>query len=231
MFEVVYTPRWFYGKDIAIDVVSILVLALIALFSLRCAKLDRQNKNYLWLAASFGLLALSFVFKILMNFTLYFYEQETAMVGKITVVYNVLEPTTTLFLIGFIVYHLLGLLGLYALFSIYHKQSRSTVILVLYLLATIVFFSHVTHYLFHLTSLILLALLAFHYAQYAKKSKALTTKMLTASFLIIGLSQPFFIFMGVRPDLYVVAECIQLVGYLLLLFTFLKVLYGKAKPS
>ena len=231
MFEVVYTPRWFYGKDIAIDVVSILVLALIALFSLRCAKLDRQNKNYLWLAASFGLLALSFVFKILMNFTLYFYEQETAMVGKITVVYNVLEPTTTLFLIGFIVYHLLGLLGLYALFSIYHKQSRSTVILVLYLLATIVFFSHVTHYLFHLTSLILLALLAFHYAQYAKKSKTLTTKMLTASFLIIGLSQPFFVFMGVRPDLYVIAECIQLVGYLLLLFTFLKVLYGKKKPS
>jgi hypothetical protein len=65
--DFVYSPPWFYGKDIAIDVLSAIVVLLIGVFSFRNFSLDKKNKKHFFLGAAFVLLGFSFIIKVLTN--------------------------------------------------------------------------------------------------------------------------------------------------------------------
>ncbi|MFQ5474221.1 MAG: hypothetical protein ACE5DM_00125 [Candidatus Nanoarchaeia archaeon] len=229
MIELVYSPKWFYGKDIVIDLVSILVLSLIAFFSIRCYRINR-NKKHLLLASSFILMALAFMFKIITNFTIYYHVVETRQWGLLTLAYSSLRASSVLFIIGFFVYRILMLLGLYVLHSTYTKQSRANIVLVLYLLLVSTYFSSSAYYMFHVTALVLLSIITLTYHSNYKKSRHETNRLLFYSFSMITLSQLVFIFIEINPVLYVIADLIQLTGYAGLLITFIKVLKdGKKK--
>ena len=62
MIDIIYSPHWFYGKDIVIDVISILVLSLIGVFSIKYYRISKKNKNYILQTSSFFVLASSFIF-------------------------------------------------------------------------------------------------------------------------------------------------------------------------
>ncbi len=224
-----YTPKWFYGKDIAIDIFSILVLFLIAFFSIKFYRINKKNKNHLYLSLSYILLGLSFVFKILTNFTIYYVALETRNIGFVQFTYNALKSTDTLFFTGFLLYRLFTLVGLVILYSIYYKsKSKSNFLLLLYLVSILVYFSQSAYYIFHLTSLILLSLITLYYFRTYKKSKNTNTQLVSISFFIITISQIIFILIKYNPFYYVLAESLQLIGYVLLLITFTKVLkFGK----
>jgi hypothetical protein len=230
MIQLVYSPKWFYGKDIIIDIVSIFVLSLIAFFSIEYYKINKRNKNYLFLATSFILIALSFLFKIITNFTLYYHILETRQVGFVKFTYNVIKSSDILFFAGFLMYRILMLLGLYVLYSIYLKQNRTNILLITYLILISIYFSNSAYHIFHLTSLIFLVIITVQYFKNYKKSKSETNKWLVYSFSVITLSQIVFVFIMIHTILYVIAELMQLIGYLGLLITLIKVLKnGKKK--
>ena len=92
------------------------------------------------------------------------------------------------------------------------------------------YFSHSAYYMFHLTSLVLLLLITMEYYSNHFKNKIITSRLVTYSFSIITLSQIVFIFVNLNPLIYVIAECVQLIGYAILLLAFIMVLkYGKKK--
>ena len=224
--------QWFYGKDLVIDIVSALVLLLIALFSLRYYKIERKNKNYLYLAISFLLIAVSFFFKILANFTIYYHVFETKYFGLYSITYHSVKTSDILFILGYLIYRLLTLLGLYILYSMYQKnQSKSNIFLIIFFILVSTYFSQSAYYIFHLTALLLLACIALQYYTNYKKNRQFTSRLLASSFVIIGISQIVFIFVNLNQNLYVVAEIIQLLGYLILLTTFVKVLRNAKKKG
>ncbi len=228
--DIVYSPRWFYGKDIMIDLISIFVLVLIAFFTLRYYRLNRKNRNYLLFASSFILMAVAFLFKIATNFTIYYEIPQTSQLGLLTLTYSVIKTSDLLFFAGYLMYRMLMLLGLYILYSIYHKQNRFNVFLIIYLILVSVYFSSSAYFMFHLTSLIILSIITYDYFKNYHKSMQVTGKWLAYSFVLIAASQLVFIFIKLHTLLYVIAELIQLAGYVLLLITFIKVLKdGKKK--
>ena len=232
MVNFVFTPQWFYGKDIIIDIVSIFVLSLIAFFSIKYYRIERKNKNYLYLAVSFLLIAFSFVFKILTNFTIYYHVLETKTVGLYTIIYHTVAVSDLLFFLGYLLYRLLILIGLYILYSIYQKnQPKSNIFLIVFFILISTYFSQSMYYIFHLTSLVFLSLITMQFYNNHMKNKQLTAKLLTSSFAIIAASQIFFMFAGIKEVLYVIAEIVQLFGYLVLLMTFIKVLRNAKKKG
>ena len=232
MVQLAYTPVWFYGKDLYIDTVGLFVLSLIAFFSLRYYKLDKKNKNYIYLASSFFLIALSFFFKILTNFTIYYKVLETKTFGLFTITYHGIKTSNILFFVGFLAYRLLTLVGLYILYSIYQKrQSKSNIFLIIFFILISTYFSQSAYYIFHLTALIFLALIISQYRNNYKKNRQFTARLLATSFGIIAISQVFFVFASIDNFLYVIAEIIQLFGYLILLTTFVKVLRNAKKKE
>ena len=232
MIELVYSPMWFYGKDIIIDIVSIFVLILIAFFSLKYYRYNKKNKNYLILSSSFFIIALSFLFKILTNFSLYYNVLETKNMGFVTFTYQTIRSTDTLFFIGFFLYRLLTLFGLFILFNIYEKKKGiNTILLISYLLMISTYFSQSAYYIFHITSLLLLAIITIQYYKNSGSIRSFTPKLLAVSFAVIALSQILFIFIRIDLIYYVIAEIVQLVGYILLLITFMVLKYGKKKQK
>lgn len=231
MIEIVYSPAWFYGKDIIIDLVSILVLSLLVIFSAQYYRMDNKNKNYLYLAIAFLLIAFSFFFKILTNFTIYYTVLEKWHLGTVTYAFNDVHSTNILFFMGFLLYRVLTLLGLYILYEIYQKDhKRSQIFLIIYLLLVMTYFSSSAYYIFHVTSFILLLMITLQYLRNYRKNKQSTTKLLACSFGTIAASQLIFIFVQINAVLYVVAEAIQLAGYVILLMTLMMVLrHGKKK--
>jgi hypothetical protein len=229
MIQLVYSPRWFYGKDIIIDVVSIFVLFLIAFFSIKYYKINKKNKNYLLLATSFILMALSFLFKIITNFTIYYRILETRKLGFMTFTYDIVKSSNVLFFAGFLMHRILMLLGLYMLYSIYLKQNKFNIFLIAYLILISTYFSRSAYYIFHLTSLIFLIIITLQYFKNYKTTKHKTNKWLAYSFSVITASQIVFVFIKIHT-MYVIAELIQFVGYVGLLITFIKVVKdGKKK--
>ena len=224
--------QWFYGEDLIIDLVSAFVLLLIALFSLRYYKVERKNKNYIYLAISFLLIAVSFFFKILANFTVYYKFFEVRNIGLLTLTFLHVKTSDILFIFGYLIYRLLHLLGLYILYLIYQKnQSKYNIFLMVFFIMISTYSSESAYYIFHLTALVLLSLITIQYYENYKKNKLFNSKMLTNSFAIIGLSQILFIFVQLNKEFYVAAEIIQLVGYLILLTTFVKVLWNAKKKE
>jgi len=231
MIQLVYSPIWFYGKDIAIDIISMLVLFFIAFFSIRYYRISKKNRNYLHLGLSFLLIGASFIFKILTNFTIYYKVPATRTLGFITLTYPVLKYTNLLFFFGFYVHRVLMLIGFYLLYCIYQKKSSKVdKFIVIYLILVLTYFSQWAYYVFHANSLIILMLLIWQYGKNYKKNKSKTAKLLLYSFQIIAVSQVFFIFVSLNDLLYVIAMIIQLIGYIMLLTTFIMVIkYGKKK--
>ena len=230
MIELVYSPRWFFGRDITIDVISMLVLLIIIATSIKYYKISKKKK-YLAFGFSFFLLFLSFLSKILMNFTVYSEKVDTVNAGFATLTYERIISSDNLFFIGFLSYRLLMLFGLYLLHSVYHKQPKSNIFLIFYLLIVSTYFSHSEYYVFHLTSLLLLVLITLQYLRTYRKIRHITTKYLTYSFSVITLSNILFIFIKINNIFYVIAEFIQLVGYICLLLTFIAVFRHAKKKN
>ncbi len=231
MIQLVFSPRWFYGKDILIDFFSIVILLMISLLAFRYYRINRRKKKHALLSLAFLVMALSFFFKILTNFTIYYKEIETKNLGFLTVTYSSIEHSHILFIVGFLLFRVFMLLGLLILYSIYEKNSSKKDVLILaYFIIISTYFGRSAYYLFHISTLPFLIIITNDYFVNYRKNKYPNSKRLAYSFAIITLSQVFFIFVELSPVIYVIAELIQLLGYALLFLTLIKVLkHGKKK--
>lgn len=230
MIQILYTPKWFNGHDILIEMIGVFVLLLISFFSYKYYKLNK-SKNNLYFSISFLLMSIGLMFKILSNFSIYYITSEVANIGFVEITYQSLTSVNTLFFIGFFLYRLITLLGLYLLYLIYsEKESTSTKILILFLLISSTYFTQAMYYVFHMTCLILLLLITNRYYLNYLKNKIFSAKLLFISFLMITLSHLLFIFVLPFPLIYVFAELIHLFGFIGLLMTFILVVKnGKKK--
>jgi hypothetical protein len=219
----------FSGQDILIDIFSAIVVLMIAFFSVKYYKLSGKNKNHLWVAGAFFTLGLGFIFEILTNFTIYRTVSVVKQVGLAAFTYQGVVPTNILFNIGFLGYEVLTLFGLYLLFMLYQsKKSVTNFIITTYLLLISIYFAPIEH-VFHLTAALLLILITYEYYLTHKKTKSKTTKMLMCSFGIIALSQIVSIFINFHSVMHAIAGLVQLIGYVLLLITFVLVLKNAKK--
>ncbi|PIZ50747.1 hypothetical protein COY27_06045 [Candidatus Woesearchaeota archaeon CG_4_10_14_0_2_um_filter_33_13] len=231
MVNLVYSPPWFYGIDIVIDVVSVVVLFLIAYYTRQYYKLNRKNKNYLLFSGGALLLMISFLFKITTNFVIYNVEWHTKQIGFITIAYQTIEQIAIFSIWGTLLFRFLTLLGFYLLFLVYYKNQGSPLpLFTIYFLILITYFTSSAHYIFHLTTLLFILSILYKLRINSKNNKEISAKVIYKAFMIIALSQLIFIFLLITRQFYVLAELIQLLGYGLLLTGFIMVKhYGKKK--
>ncbi len=223
---IVYSPQWFCGKDILIDIVSIIVLLLIGYFARTYYKMDKKRKGHGLFSVAFLLLAMSFIFKIITNFTIYNQILETKTIGLMTLTYQTVQYSNVLFFIGTLFSRLLMLLGLYMLYSLYYqKQEKNTIFWIVYFILITTYFSDSAYYLFHLTAFFFLAFIISKLLNNCRKTHDKPACFILMSFATIALSQIIFMFVSTNPLFYVVAEFIQLLGYFILLVAFSLVLY------
>ncbi|MGV8161845.1 MAG: hypothetical protein ACP5N2_00755 [Candidatus Nanoarchaeia archaeon] len=224
-------PQWFSGPDFIIDLISVVILFMIGFFAWKFYSLNKSNKKHLLLFISLVVLGASFIFKILTYLILYSTTFEVEIFDMFGQLIYYLEPNNFYFSISFIIYAVLTLIGFYLLYSIYDsKISSSTSLLMFYFILVISLFSENAYLFTHLTAFLLSILITYALWRNYKKNKLNSTRNLTLSFGILAFSRIFFIMASFYSSMYVLGELIQLIGFIMLLLTFISVLKnGKKK--
>ena len=232
--QVMIGPDWFAAKDLIIHGFIVLTLILIAAFSFRFYFLKKkENKNYLYFALSFILLAISFLWKMATDITIVYDMISTKKVGILTITFKTLYTEKLLFVAGHFVHYLLFLLGLYILYVVLNRKSTMNHLLLLYFIVITTVFSNFSYFIFHLTALALLTGIIYRYYWIYRANKRLPTKIIVVSFCIIAFSQLVYMFVKLWPTvIYIAAQALQAIGFLLLLIAFVLALkYGKKKSN
>jgi len=230
--KIVFTPDWFLGSDVLIEIFSFFILALFVYFCFKYYKLTKKNK-FLYLGAVFLLIAVAELSTIFTKVVLYYDTTFTQAVGEMIVTYNVVNSVDIFYYLGFFIHKLFTLGGFYILYKLSSGKniSISDFFIGIYFLIISVLFSAGFYYLFHLTALVLLWLVVNNYLKIYKKNKSINTKILIIAFLLLALSQIIFILSKVGV-LYALAQLIQLVSYITLLVLIINILkHGKKKKS
>jgi len=230
--DFVYSPPWFYGKDIVIDIVSVVVVLLIAVFSFRNFLLDKKNKRHFFLSSAFILLGLSFIIKILTNILSHTESWLSRQFWLSVFGTQIIKSYGFLSAIGFLLYALLTLFGFYILYVLSSKDELSmNYVIIAYFIIILTYFTRFTYFILYITAFIFLFAISRRYFLSYKETKYKNTLFLCSSFSVITLSQFVFIFTSSNPTLSVAAELIQLLGYLFLLYTFIMVLRNAKKKK
>ena len=230
--DFVYSPPGFYGKDIAIDVLSLIVVLLIGIFSYRNFFLDKKNKRHFFLGSAFILLGLSFIAKILTNIMTH---SKTLLAKQFWLPFfgtQIIRSYGFLSAIGFLAFSLLTLFGFYILYALSSRDELSmNYVIIAYFIIISTYFTRVNYFILYITAFLFLLSISRRYFLSYQKTKYRNTLFLFISFSIITLSQFVFIFTSASHTMYMVAEIIQLIGYLFLLYTFVSVLRNAKKKK
>jgi len=220
-------PSWFYGIDYIFDLVSVIVGFLICYFSYKTYRYTSQKK-YLYFSASFFLVALAFIAKILATIPVYSKELKVETVGLVTVTSQMINKVTWINALGISVARLVMLFAFLILLLVALKiKDKKIIALLVYFLIISTTLVSVSYIVFHLTLLLMLGILFLNYRKNFLRVKSLNAKMVMYSFFMLFLSQVFFIFEGLAKHFYVIGEGVQLIGYLILLFAIGKMLLKK----
>ena len=147
--EVMFAPDWFASKDIFIHGFNVLVLLIIAAFSIRFYFLKKQeNKNYLFFAASFILMAISFLWKIVTDLTVIYEIVKVKQIGIMTITFKTIYTEKVLFVAGHLAHYLFMLLGLYILYVVLNRKSTMNHLFILYFIVITTIFSNFSYFIF-----------------------------------------------------------------------------------
>jgi len=225
--KILFTPDWFLGSDVIIDGFSFLVLLAFFILSYKDYK-SSKNKNALYLGLGFLLIAVAEFATILTKVVLYYDTSFTQTIGQMVVTYHVVNSVDIFYYIGFFFNKFLTLLGLYIIYRIPLKKNReSDAILAIYFILISAFFGTAFYYIFHITALVFIVMIISSYLEVYKKNKSENTKVLLIAFSLLGLSQMIFVVSSLKIC-YAIAQIIQLVSYLILLFLIIRILRPKA---
>lgn len=227
MVTYVYGANWFHGIESIFDIIYIVVGLLIAYFSYKGYRYI-SKKKYLYFAFSFFLIATSFFIKMLSDMTIYSRTLVEKSVGLFVIKTYVAQRIDWIYSIqsyGFIFARFLILLAFLVLLIINLKiKDRKLIFLLIYFIVICARFSEYSFFIFHATLALVLLFLCMNYWKNYKKQKKSSSKFVAMSFFTIFLSQLVFVFVNLNQNIYIIGAVLQLIGYLILLYTIVLVL-------
>ncbi|MFA6888796.1 MAG: hypothetical protein WC254_04855 [Candidatus Woesearchaeota archaeon] len=226
MYQLGLTPDWFQDIDTLFELISIIVTVLIATIAYKFYRLSSEEK-YKWFSLSFLLIAVGYIFKILTNFFVYNEQLITHTLGLYTYTVQYIQEYYYIEIFGTLAFRFFMLVGLFSLYYLVNKcQDKKTIPLVLFLILITTIFSTVQYFAFHLTAALILGLIVWQYSDICKKlKKTLTLCNPIVAFGVLFISQLVFALLFLTPKIYVVAEVIQLCGFLLLLYNYISMMW------
>jgi len=226
----VFSPEWFYGFDSVIESIAIIVSVLLVYYSYKCFKLTKENK-YQYFSTAFLSLTLAFIAKIIGTLAIYKPTiTRSALGSSIHQTFTSLTPynINALAFIVYIFFMLLGFMILFLIISRLRWKNQRVIALLLYFVFLATWIGVIHYQLFYLTSFVLLLLITYSYYQNYKEIKSENARFVVIAFGILLVSQAFFVFVIYSRIIYVLAELIQLLGFVYLLIPF--ILIFKKKP-
>jgi hypothetical protein len=234
-FRLFFTPGWFNGWDIIFNVIGLVIVFLIAAYSWRLYRVNKENR-FAYLSAAFLLVAISLFFKTFTSSVLYFTPIRDVAAEVLRPVAGIAGSSLSLARIYYraaFFFQMVSMLGAWLLMFFISQKPRarlkkyyevSQIGLFVYLLLLISFISNFRFVVFYLTSAVLLGLIVLnYYKNYLNTNKNKSAYNVMLAFLFIFAGNIALIFVFLYNKLYVLGELLMLIGFLILLFTYQRV--------
>jgi len=222
MLEIVYSPQWFYGIDIIFEFINVIAAILIAFFSYKVYKFTRE-KRCLFFGLSFIAISLSFISKILTNFQFYYNFFRKSSIINSALITVTTHKSLNFFVSAYFFHRFFMLLALTGLFFIVGKYHKRLIPLFIFFIAVITAFSTYEYFIYHVTTSLLLGYIFYHYYANYSYCKTKNTFLVAFSFFLILISQIVFINIITGIENYVLAQVIQVLGYIILLIAYIRI--------
>ena len=232
MFRLFFTPGWFNGYDMLFEVIALAVALLIAGYSWRVYRINKENK-FAYFSLAFMLVSLSLGFKIFTSGVLYFFPVRETVAQILRPAAGAgLKYSALFYRAGFFM-QMASMLGAWLLIFLISQKPRdrlkkyfelSQIGLFVYLVLLISVIANFKYVIFYLTSSVLLSLIVLnYYKNYLNTNKNKNAYKVMMAFLLILLGNLFLVFVFLFSNFYVIGEVLMLVGFLILLHTYSKV--------
>ena len=229
--KIVFTPDWFLGSDVSIEIFSFLILFIISILAFRNYKLS-EKKSTLHLGLGFLFIAIAGFASVIAKFPIYYDFGIVKEIGNAVVNYDIVRTVDVFYYICFFFSRFFTLLGLYVLYKLPLERISGEFFLYVYFITIISILSQPFYYVHHFTALLLIIFIINKYYKIYLKEKAGNTKILVLAFAILGLAQVVFLFSKLA-FIYAVGQMIQLIAYIALLMLIIRIVQDgkKEKPS
>src|SRR3989344_368695 len=205
-----------YGIDSIFEFLIIIVSLIIAYSAYKIYKI-LGDKKYKIFSLGFLALAVSFIFKILSNLTIFYRVRiehvAFSFIGIMQWRYMELFNFTSF--IFYKIFYITGFLILF--FVITHTYKKDKVLTMMYFGIIAVLFSIYFNFIFHLTLVILLFFLIMHFYENYEKHKSKNAFLVFLAFLMMLISHTLFIFSDFNLIFYLAGEILLLISFLNLL--------------
>jgi hypothetical protein len=213
-----FSPLWFLGYDILLELLFFVITLIISVFAFKIYKKTFQ-KNVLLFASGFLLISLSYLVQSLFNFlALSKLNENICIVININSVlfFNFLGTITHIFFMIF---------GLSVLTYITLKIERKRAFLLILLLPSLgLIFSRDLISAFFMYSSLLLSFLSYHFIMNYLKKKDYKSLLIALSFILLFLGNINFIFLPNNSLFYALGHFVNLIAYILIIINFYLVL-------
>jgi hypothetical protein len=222
----VYTPLWFHGIDIFLEVFSALAAVMISIVGYKAYKLT-CDKKYMYFSTAFVFITLSFIARALtIGTVLLQFTNGGSTMGAGGPSFNLLEA---IFGTGRFFYFLLVLFAFLILLALSMKIERKSVLFLLnifmILFAATAFSS--SPMIFYLASLVLLIFISAQYIANYKKKQTRATLLTAIAFSFMAFEFVMFISGVFYRPLVIGAYASRLISYAILLWMMIKVYFRK----
>ncbi len=232
MFRLFFTPGWFNGYDLLFEGISLVVALLIAAYSWKVYRLNRENK-FAYFSLAFLLVSVSLAVSIFASGVLYsFPVRETVAQVLSPVTGEGLRYADLYYRMAFFA-EMASMLGAWLLIFLISQKPRdrlrkyfelSQIGLFVYLVLLISWVANFRHVVFYLTSAVLLSLIVLnYYKNYLNTNRNKNARSVMYGFFLIMVGNLFFVFVFLNNSLYVAGQLLVLGGFLQLLNTYRKV--------
>lgn len=232
MYRLFFTPEWFNGWDIVVDLVALVIALLIAGYSWRIYKINQENK-FAYFSFAFALVSLGLFFKTFTSSILYFTPVRDMAADVLRPVAGARLSLSYIYYRGAFFIQMVSMLGAWLLIFFISQKSRarlrkyyevSQIALFIYLVLLISIVSNFKYFVFYLTSTVILGLVVLnYYKNYLNTDGNRRALHVMLAFLFILAGNMALVFVFLVPVFYVIGEMLMLLGFLLLLYTYAKV--------
>lgn len=211
-------PEWFRFFETTFQIMFAVITMLIAGFGYKAYKMS-EDRKFKYFTAGFFMLSIGFILLAVSNFLIYteFYD------GIVSRFYGI--NFANLIYFGHIVLMMAGYMLLLVIAM--RLQTRRLIALLFSFLFLFALFSYQYYLKFHVISLMLLGFMAWQFFDNYREKKKFNSGLVFSGFYMLAFAELFLLGIIFVPSLYVVGNVLQLVGYGLLLWMFIRVQRGK----
>jgi hypothetical protein len=209
-----FSPPWFFGYDVALELAFAIITFVVALAAFRVYRLTDQRQPQLF-GIAFMLLSVSYVVQSVMNFLIISKMHE--QVCQLMLLQSVILFDT----LGIYTHIVLSITGLVLLAFMSFRSERRRLLLLLLLLSLLTIFNSANSlYIFFLVSSLLLLFITWHLIDTYIDNRDPKTLLIVIAFMLLLLSNIHFILSVDHHLFYVIGHIFEFIAYGLILINF-----------